>query len=140
MPYPSYQSMEMKFGTEHEPWARIAYEARTGNTVLQIGFIPHVEIMSGCSPDGLIGFDGGIEIKVPNTATHIDTLLNGMSREHLPQIQGGMWITGRQWWDFVSFDPRMPERYQLYTWRVQRDDAYIELLEIRVALLSRSSR
>lgn len=132
VPADSYQSIEMKYGTENEPYARIAYEAKTGATVLQCGFLPHAELMSGASPDGLIGFDGGVEIKVPNTATHIDALLNGMDPGHLPQIQGGMWITGRKWWDFVSYDPRMPERFQLYVHHVLRDQKYIDNLEAEV--------
>jgi hypothetical protein len=69
---------------------------------------------------------------VPNTATHLDALLKGMDRGHLPQIQGGLWITGRRWWDFVSYDPRMPERFQLYVQRVERDQAYIDNLEREV--------
>jgi YqaJ-like viral recombinase domain len=132
VPVPSFESAEMRFGTEQEPYARIAYEARTGHTVLQCGFLPHAEILSGASPDGLIGFHGGVEIKCPNTATHIDTLLRGMAPEHQAQVQGNLWITGRQWWDFVSYDSRMPERFQLYIRRVERDDKYIEALEIQV--------
>lgn len=132
IPADSYQSAEMKFGTEQEPFARIAYEARTGNVVEQVGFVRHAEIMSGCSPDGLVGTDGLVEIKVPNTATHIDALLKGMTPDHLPQIQGQMWITGRQYVDFVSYDPRMPERLQLFIARVQRDDNYIQMLEKEV--------
>lgn len=129
IPAEQYVSPEMRFGTENEPYARIAYEARTGHTVTQCGFLAHPDMMAGASPDGLVGFDGGVEIKVPNTATHIDTLLKGMDPGHLPQIQGGMWITGRKWWDFVSFDPRMPARLSFYVLRVERDEKYIAALE-----------
>lgn len=132
LPQKGYESTEMKFGTEHEPFARVAYEAKTGNIVTEVDFIQHPEIMSGASPDGLIGKDGLIEIKVPNTATHIDALLKGMDSGHIPQIQGQMWITGRKWVDFVSYDPRMPERLQLYIQRIKRDDAFIESLEKEV--------
>lgn len=132
VPIESYQSSEMKFGIEHEPFARIAYEARTGNVVQQVAFVKHPEIAAGCSPDGTIGNDGLIEIKVPNTATHIDTLLKGMTPDHLPQIQGQLWLSFRAWTDFVSYDPRMPERMQLYVQRVKRDDEYIGRLEKEV--------
>lgn len=124
----SYESPEMMHGTDNEPYARAAYEALTGNLVEQIAFIPHPELMAGASPDGLIDTDGGIEIKCPNTATHIDALLKGMPSDHMAQIQGLMWLTGRKWVDFVSFDPRLPEKLQLYVQRIARDDAYIDKL------------
>jgi YqaJ-like viral recombinase domain len=132
IPVATFESAEMRFGREQEPYARIAYEARTGLTVLQCGFLEHADILAGASPDGLIGFEGGLEIKCPHTATHIDTLLRGMAPEHMAQIQGGMWISARQWWDFVSYDSRMPERFQLYIRRVQRDQKYIDALEVQV--------
>lgn len=129
----TYQSAEMRFGTEQEPYARIAYEAVSGNIVREVGFILHPTLAAGASPDGLVAEEGGLEIKVPNTATHIETLLKGMSSDHIPQVQGGMWITDRKWWDFVSYDPRMPERHQLYVERVKRDDEYIARLETEVS-------
>lgn len=128
VPSESFESTAMRWGTEVEPLARIAYEAETGNLVEQVGFIPHNELMAGVSPDGLIEIDGGLEIKCPNTATHIDTLLKGMSPDHIPQIQGCMWISGRQWIDFVSFDPRLPEGLQLYVQRIERDETFIKTL------------
>lgn len=133
-PAESFESPAMKWGTETEPFARAAYEEQTGNLVEQIAFIPHPDLMAGASPDGLIEADGGIEIKCPNTATHIDTLLKGMSPDHIPQIQGCMWLSGRQWWDFVSFDPRLPEKLQLYVQRIPRDDTYIVQLGLAVML------
>jgi hypothetical protein len=132
VPAEHFQSAEMRFGSEQEPYARIAYEAASGNIVEQCGFLTHPQLTAGASPDGLVGLEGGVEIKVPNTATHLDALLKGMDRGHLPQIQGGLWITGRKWWDFVSYDPRMPERFQLYVQRVERDQAYIDNLEAEV--------
>lgn len=128
-PADSYCSPEMQRGTELEPIARMAYEARTGAIVIETGFIKHASMMAGASPDGLIGDDGLAEFKCPNTATHIDTLINGMSYDHLPQVQGQMWITGRQWCDFVSFDPRLPEKMQLHIERIKRDGEYIAKLE-----------
>ena len=134
VPVESFSSAAMQWGKDIEPQARAAYEAVSGNIAMEVGFIPHQHLMTGASPDGLIEEDGGIEIKCPNTATHIDTLLKGMSPEHLPQIQGAMWITGRQWWHFVSFDPRLPERLQLYVQRVERDQDYIDSLAKEVVL------
>lgn len=131
VPADSFQSAEMRWGTEQEPYARIAYEA-TGQIVEQVAFIRHPELAAGASPDGLVGHDGQVEIKCPNTATHIDTLLKGMSADHIPQLQGGLWMSGRRWIDFVSYDPRMPARMQLYVQRVRRDDIYIKKLEAEV--------
>jgi hypothetical protein len=80
-----------------------------------------------------VDWDGLVEIKCPwNTANHIETLLNGMPAEHIPQLQGQMWITGRQWCDFVSYDPRMPAELQLHVQRIQRDPSFIADLEAKV--------
>jgi len=130
----SYINAAMQRGTDMEPVARECYEFITGNTVEQIGFIDHATVpMLGCSPDGLLTDGlGMVEIKCPNTSTHIKTLLSGMGEEHLPQIQGYMWITGRQWFDFISYDPRLPDGLQLYVQRVTRDDTYISELSANV--------
>jgi hypothetical protein len=129
----SYQSAAMQRGTELEPLARMAWEARTGLIAEEVGFIPHPTLEQvGGSPDGVIGADGLLEIKAPNTATHIEALLNGMDPGHVAQIQGLLWITGRRWCEFVSFDNRMPEGLQLYVQRVPRDDAYITALEVEI--------
>jgi hypothetical protein len=122
----------MQWG-DHEPAARAAYERVTGRIVEETGFVAHDTLMAGCSPDGLVDWDGLIEIKCPfNTANHIETLLNGMPAEHTAQVQGQMWITGREWCDFVSYDPRMPAELQLHVQRIQRDEAFIADLERRV--------
>ena len=90
----------------------------------------HDTIEAGASPDGLVGDDGCLEIKCPNTATHLETLRTGkLPRQYQAQVQGQMWISGRQWCDFVSFDPRLPSNAQLFITRVDRDDLYIENLE-----------
>lgn len=134
----SFQNDAMRHGTETEPDARIAYEATTGKLVGEVGFIKHNIISAGCSPDGLIGEDGGLEIKCPyQTAIHIETLLTGMPSEHIAQIQGAMWITGRKWWDFVSFDPRLPEHLQLRIERIERDASFIAKLESQVEIFLR---
>jgi putative phage-type endonuclease len=112
----------MSWGREQEDEARRAYQSLRGVIVEDVGFVQHDTLQAGCSPDGLVDWDGLIEIKCPyNSAVHIETLLGGMPAEHMPQVQGQMWITGRQWCDFVSYDPRMPEPLQLYVQRIPAD-------------------
>ena len=120
-------------GTEQEPFARMAYEARTGNLVEEVGFIAHPVLMAGSSPDGVIDDDGGVEIKSVIPTVQIETFLKGgFPSSHRAQIQGNLWITGRAWWDFVSYSPDLPAHLQLYVYRVFRDDAYIRTLETEV--------
>jgi putative phage-type endonuclease len=127
----SYTNQAMKWGTETEPQARTAYELLKNEMVEQVGFVNHPSIkMAGCSPDGLVGTDGLVEIKCPNTATHIDNLIaKTIPSEYVNQVQWQMDCTGRAWCDFVSFDPRMPEDMQIMVVRVMRDDAYIEKMK-----------
>jgi putative phage-type endonuclease len=128
-----FATAAMQWGTEQEPAARAAYERVTGTSVEETGFVAHDTLLAGCSPDGLVDWDGLVEIKCPwNTANHIETLLNGMPDDHRAQVQGQMWITGRQWCDFVSYDPRMPEPLQLHVQRIQRDPSFIADLEARI--------
>ena len=135
VPAPSYSNTSMQWGTETEPQARSAYEFRTDLDVVEIGFVDHPAIaMSGASPDGLVGADGLLEIKCPNTSTHIETLLGQSTpAKYIAQMQWQMACTGRKWCDFVSFDPRMPESMRFYMARVRRDDAMIAQLEKDVA-------
>ena len=137
-PSDHWTSAAMLWGSEQEERSRMTYEARTGAMVEEVGFIKHPTLqMVGASPDGLIGDDGGFESKSPfNTANHIRTLLNGMPEEHFPQVQGGLWITGRKWWDFQSFDPRLPDALCRYVQRVGRDDKFIAALEAEVVVFS----
>jgi len=127
----SFQNAAMAWGTEQEPAARGAYEARTGLLVQETGFVPHPTISgAGASPDGLVGDDGVVEIKCPNTATHIDTLLGGSAAlKYRDQMMMQMACTGRQWCDFVSYDPRMPANMQLFVVRVIRDERAISEME-----------
>lgn len=120
----------MQWGVDCEGAARAEYEAKYGVVVQEVGFIPHPDLpYIGASPDGLIGADGGQEIKCPfNSIVHIETITGGMPEEHMPQVQGNIWVTGRKWWDFVSFDPRMPKDLRLYVQRINRDDDYIKQL------------
>jgi predicted phage-related endonuclease len=106
-----------------------------GVDVVEVAFVEHPEIaMFGCSPDGLVGEDGLVEIKAPNTATHLDTLLTEtVPGKYITQMQVQMACTGREWCDFVSFDPRLPESMALFVKRVPRDVSHILELETEVA-------
>ena len=131
----SYTNAAMQWGSDTEPHARAAYSFMTDIDVDQIGFVDHPVIaMSGASPDGLAGTDGLVEIKCPNSATHIDTLLGATTpAKYVTQIQWQLACTGRQWCDFVSFDPRLPEPMQLFIQRIERDAARIGELESEVS-------
>ena len=130
----SFTNAAMQHGTDTEPLARAAYEALQDVLVDEVGFVPHSTIeMAGASPDGLVGDDGLLEIKCPNTATHIETLLSqGVPGKYNTQMQFQMACTGRQWCDFVSFDNRLPEMFQLFVTRVQRDEVFIRLIEAEI--------
>ena len=130
-PCPSFENDAMRWGKETEPFARAAYETARGLMVDETGFVLHQDFTwVGGSPDGLVGDDGLIEIKCPfNSVVHVETMLGGMPSEHRAQVQGLLWIAGRDWADFISFDPRMPPKLQLYVERVKREPTYIELLE-----------
>ena len=130
----SYTNAAMEWGIEHEPFARAAYEAKTGNMVDQVGSIDNPSVpMSSASPDGLIGNDGCLEIKCPNTATHIDTILGEpIAKKYYDQMQWQMRCANRDWCDFVSYDPRMPSHLQLFIKRVERNILYIAQLEMEV--------
>jgi putative phage-type endonuclease len=130
----SYSNSAMEWGVENEEFARAAYEAKTGNVVDQVGAIDHPRIaMSAASPDGLVGDDGCLEIKCPNTATHIETLLGeAPAKKYYDQMQWQMACTNSSWCDFVSFDPRMPSHLQLFVKRIERSDLYIAELEKEV--------
>jgi len=127
----SFTNAAMQHGTETEPLARAAYEARYDVLVDEVGFVPHPTIeMAGASPDGLVGIEGLLEIKAPNTATHIETLLSeSVPNKYYTQMQFQLACTGRQWCDFLSFDNRLPTELQMFVKRVPRDDMYIKLIE-----------
>lgn len=134
-PSETYKNANMERGSEQEPYARMAYEARTDNLVEEVGFIKHTTLMAGASPDGLIGVDGGCEIKSVIPTVQLDTILaGGYPSEHRAQIQGSMWITGRAYWDFCSFSPDMPDHLRTYIFRVVRDEAYILNLAAEVTV------
>lgn len=132
-PLDNFQTAAMKQGIEREPLGKVAYETHTGHVLQPIGFIRHDSIPAGASPDALIGDDGGFELKCPERSAHLEYLL--LDKEppaYRWQIQGGMWITGRAWWDFASWNPDFPEHLQLVVRRVQRDEKAIEQLAAAV--------
>lgn len=132
---PSFTNAAMQWGTDQEPHARAAYSFLHDVDVEEIAFVDHPEIaMSGASPDGLVGLDGLVEFKCPNTATHLDTLLSEtVPGKYITQMQWQMACTGRAWCDFASFDPRLPPSMQLFVKRVERDPSLILDLETEVS-------
>ncbi|HMO76747.1 MAG TPA: YqaJ viral recombinase family protein [Sphingopyxis sp.] len=130
-----FTNAAMQWGSDTEPQARAFYELETGTVVAECGFFDHPSIaMTGASPDGLVGDDGLVEIKCPNSATHIATLRGEpIADKYIKQMQWQMACTGRQWCDFASFDPRLPDAMQLHVQRVARDDALIAGIEAAVS-------
>lgn len=134
-PAENFTNGAMQWGLDTEAQARAMYSLDVGETVLETGFHPHRSILfSGASPDGLVGENGLVEIKCPNTATHIATLTgSSIDRKYLYQMQWQMECTGRDWCDFASFDPRLPDEMQLHVRRVERDETL--LAEIRAEVI-----
>lgn len=132
----SFTNAAMQWGTEKEPEARNAYSFLRDADVDLVGFIDHpTVVMSGASPDGMVGTDGLVEIKCPSSATHIDTLLNQtIPGKYITQIQWQLACTNRQWCDFVSYDPRLPESMSLWVKRIDRDEVMIKSLENEVTI------
>jgi len=121
-----FQSHHMLRGTELEPDARDLYSLMSDAEVTEVGFCLHDTLSAGCSPDGLIGEDGGLEIKCPAPSTHVEYLRGGvLPSKYKQQVMGCLWITGREWWDFVSYHPTMKPLIV----RVERDEEYIAALE-----------
>jgi len=133
-PAESYTNAAMQWGIDTEPYARSAYEFYYNTEVDLVGFVDHPRIdMSGASPDGRVGSDGMLELKCPNTATHIETLLTGkVADKYVIQMLWQMACDEREWCDFGSFDPRMPEEMRLFVKRVYRDDKRIKELESEI--------
>lgn len=132
VPTEQYISKAMQDGIDREPAARAYYEAVTGYMVREVGFIKHRTLECGASPDGLVGEPGGLELKCPTHATHFEYLKLGKGEcpsEYYWQCMGGMWITGRDWWDFCSFHPDFPEQTRLIRRRIMRNEIAIKKLE-----------
>lgn len=130
----SFSNAAMQWGIETEPQARAAYEFLNDVEVKQFAFVDHPTIeFAGMSPDGEVSEEGGLEIKCPNTATHIDFLItNAIPKKYQDQMQWQMACKGWKWCDYMSFDPRMPEHLNKLIVRVDRDDKYIQEMEIEV--------
>lgn len=133
-PTEGYTNAAMAWGVDQEPFARAAYETKTGELVTEVGFIVHPEIdQAGASPDGLVGDEGMVEIKCPESKTMIETLLSDrVPDKYFKQMQWQMACTGRKWCDYVVFDPRMPENLQLCVRRVERDDYIIDEIKSEI--------
>lgn len=131
----SYTNAAMQHGIDTEAEARSTYEFFTNATVEPASFVPHPSIAdTGASPDGYVAAEGLVEIKCPNSATHIETLLTGsVAAKYATQIQWQLACTKRAWCDYVSYDPRLPPSMSLFIKRVPRDDALIKSLETDVA-------
>ena len=129
-----YTNAAMQFGTEMEPLARSAYEAETGFSVDEVGFCQHPTIeRAGASPDGLVGNSGLVEIKCPKVATHLAYLIAGVvPATYKNQMMWQMACSGRDWCDFASFRPDLPEHLQLFIIRFKRDPERIKELETAV--------
>lgn len=129
-----FTNAAMQWGTATEPEARRAYEFFADRDVQEVGFIDHPTIEgAGCSPDGLVGTDGMLELKCPTSATHINTLLTGsFADKYIKQAMWQLACTGRKWVDLASYDPRLPERMRLYVKRVDRDDDLVAEMEAEI--------
>ncbi len=133
-PAETFTNAAMAWGTQTEPDARAAYEFMRDVDVELVGIVKHPTIVgSHASPDGLVGDKGLIEIKCPQSSTHIETLLTGaIPGKYITQMQWQMACTGREFCDHISYDPRLPTSMQLWIKRVERDPKAISELEEQV--------
>lgn len=134
-PAEGFTNAAMQWGTATEPFARAAYEFRTDASVMEVGLVRHPRIKgTHASPDGLVGDDVMLEIKCPQTATHIATLRGGsIPGKYVTQMQWQLCCAERDYCDFVSFDPRMPEHMRFFVKRLNRNDVLIAQMEKDVA-------
>jgi hypothetical protein len=130
----NFDSPEMKWGRLYEEEAVFAYEKETNTFAHAVGFILHpIYDWAGSSPDSLVGSDGGLEIKCPKTATHLKWMREGVVPEdHQPQVLFNMLCAEREWWDFASYDPRLPDGLRLFIVRMHRDEERIKQIEAEV--------
>lgn len=127
----AYVNAAMQRGIDKEAEALAAYEALTGQLARPVGFVAHDTLPAGCSPDGLVGADGLLELKCPKSATHLSYLRGRtLPREYVYQIQHSLWITGARWADFLSFDDRFPSDLQVFYLRVMRSEADVSAYEL----------
>ena len=124
------ETVEVAHGNEFESEARDAYEFITGNEVTETGItILDDNLFIGASPDGLVNDIGGIEIKCFDTRRHLKIVVSGMPAELMPQVQGNIWVNNCQWFDFVSYDPRIKSKNNIYIQRIECDNEYIAMLK-----------
>lgn len=129
---PFFENDAMRWGTQTEPQARAMYELQQGVEVEEVAFIKLNDYV-GVSPDGLVGEDGLVEIKCPTTTTQLKrALTDDYSVDYKAQIQMQLWVSGRKWCDFVSFDPRLNCDASFLIQRVVRDEDYIKEMELKV--------
>ncbi len=130
-----FESAATKWGEEQEAAALVAYELASGHLVERVGFIKHPTVeWCGCSPDGLVGTEGIVQVKCPHvSAIHLEYLIEKrLPPDYAAQVYGELWVTGRKWADFVSFDPRLPAKLRLFVVRVTPDEAYVKELDAEV--------
>ena len=132
-PTETYISPAMQHGIDTEDEARAAYMARNAVIVEEVGFIRHPKLEAGCSPDGIVGQDGLIEIKCVQPATALDLLESKkVPTDHYNQIQWQLAVTGRDWCDYVVYQPKLPERLRLNVMRVVRNQSDILNMTVKV--------
>lgn len=125
-----FESEDMRLGRALEPAAILAYEVATGEIVTPVGFVYRKDLPIGCSPDGLVGDEGGVEVKCPKPSTYLKTVrARTVPSEYLPQIIHSLYVTGLAWWDFCSYcpdwEPDVPPLFRVRVWRASVDlDAY----------------
>ncbi len=127
----SLKTFYMEKGTELEPYARFEYEKYNACEVQQVGFVEMNE-QTGCSPDGLVGPDGGLQIKCPIISTHIKYIHDKiLPTDYVPQVYGELGVTGRKWWDFISY---CPDDLDMPYWsiRIVRDEKYIAEIMVKI--------
>jgi hypothetical protein len=131
-----FTSRDIQNGIEREPFARMAYEERTGLLAQEAGFAYWETLMIGCSVDGFVedrGRKGFIEIKCPKSKTHLDYITkNRVPPEYVGQVTHNFFVTGAEFCDFISFDPKMPEKLQLFVFRQERDEEALKAYEIEL--------
>lgn len=127
-----FSSKPMEWGRQHEEQAASLYAEMTGADVRELGFIKHDTLDAGASLDRTVDDDGLLEIKCPNTSTHLSYIFNGIPPQYHAQMQGQMWIAGKQWGDFMSFDPEVDGPDQVYIERIERNDEFINVMEQRI--------
>lgn len=127
-PLDSASSEFMERGKALEGEAVAWYELQRGVDTEKVGFVLTDDRRAGCSPDRLVGEDGGLEVKCPSAGVHVGYLLGELSEEYRCQVQGGLWVTGRRWWDLLSYNPLLPSALV----RIERDEEFIAALESAV--------